>query len=227
MDDGTAAALEMWSGFPVDAAPRPLVLTGPTAGSPGFRTVEAKEAYHAGALLSEVDVPLDVLSRLRPHPQMQRQDHPLRVLAAERTTAEFQTDRGPRLLPAYRVEIEDAIDPAYVLDPEVEATAWWPQDLSPELRGLEGGRSAELQDDGRTITVFVWGALPTYSDVRVSAVLESASAVMVLTEETIREGIKTIPLAAAQHAVVVTFAAPLGARVLVHPSGFPLTVEHA
>jgi hypothetical protein len=50
---------------------------------------------------------------------------------------------------------------------------------------------------------------------------------MVLTEETIREGIKTIPLAAAQHAVVVTLAAPLGARVLVHPSGFPLSVERA
>jgi ferric-dicitrate binding protein FerR (iron transport regulator) len=28
-------------------------------------------------------------------------------------------------------------------------------------------------------------------------------------------------------AAVVTLAAPLGARVLVHPSGFPLTVEHA
>ena len=106
MDDGTTAALDMWSEFPVDADPRPLVLTGPTAGSPGFRTVEEAKS-------------------------------------------------------------------------------------------------------------------------RVSAVLESASAVMVLTEETIREGIKTIPLAAAQHAVVVTLAAPLGARVLVHPSGFPLSVERA
>jgi hypothetical protein len=103
-----------------------------------------------------------------------------------RTTAEFQSDRGRRLLPAYQVEIEDAIDPAYVLDPEVEAAAWWPQDLTPELRGLEGGSSAQLQDDGRTI-----------------------------------------PLAAAEHPVVVTLAAPLGARVLVHPSGFPLTVERA
>lgn len=220
-------ALALWSEFPVDADPRPLVLTGFTAGSPDFRTDEAKQAFLAGALLSEVDIPPDVLSRLRPHPQMQRQDHPLRVLAVERTTAEFQTDRGPRLLPAYRVEIEDALDPTYVLDPEVESAAWWPQDLTTELRGLDAGPSAELQDDGQTITLFVWGVLPTYSDVRVSAVLESTSAVMVLTEETIRDGFKTIPLAAATHPVVVTLAAPLGARVLVHPSGFPLTVERA
>ena len=227
MEDLTdSLALALWSEFPVNADPRPLVLLSPRSLSPRFRTGEAKLAYLKGALVSQVDLPPGVLAALRPHPRARHQTSPITVLAVERVTHAFWTDRGLRPLPAYRVEIEDALDPAYVLDPEVGATAWWPAGLDLDLRWV-GGSPAVLESNGRTLVVPVIGALPEYSEVQVSAVLETRTAVLILTEETMHDGLQAVPLVAAERPLRVTLTEPLGARVLVQPYGQPLAVVPA
>jgi hypothetical protein len=220
-------ALDLWSEFPVDADPRPLVLTDATVRVPGFQTGEAKLAFLNGAVRSEVELPPGVLARLRHHhPLVRRQDHALIVRSVEHTTAGFMTDRGPRELSAYRIDLEGALDRLLVLDPETEATNWWPTGLDLSLREITAG-PARLQKDEQTLELSTIGSPPEYSEARVSAVLESAEAVLVLTEETMHEHFDAIPAIAAERLVVARLTAPLGDRVLVHPSGRAVPVLSA
>jgi hypothetical protein len=164
-------ALDLWAAFPVNADPRPLVLSGPTVLEAGFRTNEAKVAYLNGAIRSDVDIPPEVLTALRPQPRMRRQHPFIRVLAVERSTAEFSTDRGRRSLPAFRVTLEDALEPVFVLDPEVAATAWRPPGV-PEF----SVSTAVLHADGRSITFAFTGTPRRYEDYPDATVMESETA---------------------------------------------------
>jgi hypothetical protein len=100
-------AVDRWAEFPVDRAPRPLVLVGSrsfVAG--GFRSGEAKMAFIDGLFEAGLPVPGPVLASLpaqrdraasgRPSPA------PLVITAAARSETEFWTDRGRRVLPAWR-----------------------------------------------------------------------------------------------------------------------------
>jgi hypothetical protein len=118
-------SLEQWSGFPVEAHPRPLVLVGPTARPEGgFHTGAAKLAFLRGDIETTVPVPDEVLLSLRPtRPNqlpLRPDDGPLRVTDAAKVHADFLTDRGRRSLPAWRLRAEGAIGPIWVLAPEVE-----------------------------------------------------------------------------------------------------------
>lgn len=100
-----AAALALWDEFPVEASPRPLVLTGQTVlFTGGFPSDQAKLAFLQGAVSTTVPVPAGLLDALCPNrdPTL---DDTLLVVGAEPTTGTFPTDRGPKQLPAWTVTL--------------------------------------------------------------------------------------------------------------------------
>jgi hypothetical protein len=56
-------AIERWAQFPVDADPRPLVLTGSQPTFAGFSDGAAKVAYLQGDLVAAGDIPEVVMQR--------------------------------------------------------------------------------------------------------------------------------------------------------------------
>jgi hypothetical protein len=113
-------ALDHWSGYPVHADPRRLVLTGQTTlVGAGFPSNDAKQAFLAGGFETAASVPDEVLHALSRH-HGHAHGQSLRVTGAERTSATFDTDRGPRELPAWRVQIDGMDGPVSVLDPVAE-----------------------------------------------------------------------------------------------------------
>jgi len=121
-----AAALALWDQFPVEAWPRPLVLTGQTVlFTGGFPSDQAKLAFLQGAVSTTVPVPAGLLDALCPNrdPTL---DDTLLVVGAEPTTDNFPTDRGPKQLPAWTVTLAGIHAPFTVLDPEVAAAAFRP-----------------------------------------------------------------------------------------------------
>ncbi|MFC5263811.1 hypothetical protein ACFPJ1_16985 [Kribbella qitaiheensis] len=154
---------------------------------------------------------------------------------------EFRTDRGQRPLPAYRIEFKGTMfrpghapdpksegagfPPMHALDPEVETTTWWRPGLESSYRGgLRHLPPAVLIDGGRTVRVTVNGSPPAYTDVRVAAVVESRTAVLLVIQETPSPGVEVIPLVAVGRLVVARLTKPLGARVLLQEDGIPIEV---
>lgn len=218
------AALALWAGFPLDAAPRPLVLTGlPVRILGGFSSNAAKLAFHNGAIESDVEVPAEVLDALCPNPRRQRAGGDvLRVTGAARTVAGFETDRGPRMLPAWELTLSEATAPVVVLEPEVAAGAWRPRGL----RGPGGGSrsSALLGDDGRTIRLRFIGSPKQYAYYPDADVLESPAAAVIQPIRINRSVSGAIAPYAQDREVVATLREPLGDRVLVEPPGWPVPV---
>lgn len=113
------AALQLWSKFPADRVPRPVVLLGSRVDSSGgFVTGAAKGAFLSGAIDVAVDVPVGVLETL-PRRRSQFQGSPITVTAANADEADFQTDRGMRRLPAWRLRITGMRTDCLVLDPAI------------------------------------------------------------------------------------------------------------
>ncbi|MFD7159514.1 hypothetical protein ACFV9C_33280 [Kribbella sp. NPDC059898] len=235
-------ALALWDGFPVDRQPRPIVLMGFAIGPGGGPTVEDKTVVLRNApVVSDVDMPSWLLEALQPAYPEQQQSDPVQVRSVRRVYPEFRTDRGHRPLPAYRVEFKGTMFrpghapnpklegrgyPAMLaLDPRVEATTWWPPGLDSSYRGgLRHLPPAVLVDGERTIRAMVTGSPPAYTDVRVSAVLESRTAVLLVIDHAPHPGVEVIPLAAVGRLVIASLSTPLGARVLLQADGIPIEV---
>ena len=186
-------------------------------------------------------MPPGLLEALQPDPAPHWHVDPVRVRSVRRVHPEFRTDRGHRPLPAYRIEFEgpqyrrghapDAksegigYPPMHALDPAVEASRWWPDGLDSSYRGwLPGMQAAVLTDRGRTVRLIVSGAPPAYTDVRVQAVLETRTAVLLQIKHTVHSWVDGIPLVGVGRLVVAKLAAPLGARVLLQADGIPIEV---
>jgi hypothetical protein len=217
-------ALEHWSDYPVRADPRRLVLTGQTilVGA-GFASSEAKQAFLAGEFAAAAHVPDEVLRALSRHPG-KLAGHALRVTGAERTSATFDTDRGPRQLPAWRVHIDGVDGPVSVLDPEIARGAVGPDGLD----GITGtDMRARLGADERTLILEFLGSPPQYTDYPRALVLESATAVTVIPVPVeLLEGDRL--LYGQQRDVTAHLDAALGARAVVdYRSGCPITVDTA
>lgn len=143
------AWVAVWDRVPFGSGERFHVLREiETARQAGFATGTAKIAMHHGRITRApgVEVPDEVLCAVSP--AFRSADDPLRALreeiaqaesageagpglgshrgrvlqitGARRGHAEFTTDRGPRTLPAWFIDIEDALGPAVVLDPGLE-----------------------------------------------------------------------------------------------------------
>jgi hypothetical protein len=222
-------AASRWDAFPIERRPRPLVLAGQRAFvQHGFRTGEAKLAFLQGRIECAVPVPDAVVRELPPHHESgpRRIDSwPLVIRNADRAETEFVTDRGRRRLPAWRLEVADALGPIWVLDPDVDPPEWLPPessatprpDLPPPL--ADPGARAALGRDGMTLTVDQLGGPPEYERYARGAVVESRQAVAVVPV-----GVDVGPPGARRaigymHQITVRLTEPLGARVYVDLHG--------
>ncbi len=217
-----AAALALWAEFPVEASPRPLVLTGQTVlFTGGFPSNQAKLAFLQGAVSTTVPVPAGLLDALCPNrdPTL---DDTLLVVGAEPTTGTFPTDRGPKQLPAWTVTLAGVHSLFTVLDPEVTAAAFRPATALPP--GAGAMYPARLHTDGQTVTVSFINGRPEDVDYPRVETLETSTAAVVVTvgHDIGRPGPRHL-IGFRRH-VTATLAAPLGARVLIDTTGQPTSV---
>jgi hypothetical protein len=203
-------ALALWSGFPVQAKPRPIIPLGEgvvVAPGTGFPDGDTKLAYVEGRFrlrvafpggpaevgLSRVISAADAYDRLRAAGRSGTSNvRPLVVRAVHLGSATFVTDRGRRRLPAWRCSFRRVAQPASVL-------ALAPPDLfrppprrqvGPTGTGNSMVDSARSNRSGTAITLSFVGAPP---------------------------GTVCAAIGYARHAVL-HLSRPLGARVLVSSS---------
>jgi hypothetical protein len=221
-----------WADFPAGGGPRPLVLLdGPVRVDRGFATGDAKLAFLLGVVEAEAGVAEEAVQTLRrpasgkgPRPR-----GPLRVSAAERSEADFATDRGSQRLPAWKLEAVDALGPIWVLTGVEQARCWLPsKGAGQEGTGPHLLRSGSIGAESHELVVeFIGGSERLFRyDVEV---LETPTAVCVVPLP--RMNVRLAPnrmITAEGHPrkVRVTLSQHLGGRVLVNLDGTPVSVTH-
>ena len=206
-------ALDFWRDFPVDAQPRPLVLTGETVlVSEGFPSDEVKQAFLGGEIEAAGSVPDEVVRALStPRHRALVAGRSASITSAHRATAAFETDRGLRELPAWQVRVDGMDGHIFVLDPALARDA-----IGPE--GLDGATGTEMrtrlgEDECHVVLQFL-GSPPQFTDYRTAVVLESATAVAIVPVP-LELVAGDRPLYAQEREMAARLAEPLGARVLV------------
>jgi hypothetical protein len=237
--------LRIWSAFPATATPRPLVLTGPPVADPasGFPNGDAKLAYLEGAFNLPATLPsgpaaaagfplitareaTSVLTSVaaKGPPVTTR----LTVTGVRLGTAVFDTDRGPRRLPAWLFGLAGVRDPAGVLAVAPSRIFTPPGRLANGHPFVAGAR---LGPDGRTLTVEFVGAASGTGPCSASYTLDrgiSSTAVAVAVQEHKRDGTALCAAVGYPRRVTVVLPAPLGGRVLVDAaSGLAIMVMTA
>jgi hypothetical protein len=165
-------ALRAWSGFAVSASPRPLVLAGPQVADPvgGFPSGAIKIAYFERAVAAPHALPSGPVTASG-YPLISAGEAftvfkstagkgppsaaVLKISTVRLGAGVFQTDRGPRRLPAWLFRFSGlpgaaavlAVSPARIFSPPSPAAA-----VPPFVSG------ARLGADGRTLTVEFTGA---------------------------------------------------------------------
>jgi len=231
-------ALEQWSTFPVNRDPRPLVLVGPRIRTDqGFSSATAKIAFLTGAIDGDASVPPAVLELLRATDWSGTMSlEPARpvVRNARLSEAEFMTDRGRQMLPAWRLESDGVIGSIWVLDPESVRTEW--RLPEPPLRpapfpGIpHRAQAASIDPDDRHLDFRFVGRPENLADYRSAEVIESPTAVVVLPTMMYREPFgphSIVSPVGRTRSVSVELGAPLGARVLVDLDARPVVVSRA
>lgn len=234
----TPAALRDWAAFPVDAVPRPLVLTGPSIIDPasGFANSDDKVAYLSGSfdLMSrlpsaaatadgrEVMTAQSALTMLKDAGAGNRPTSThLQITHVTLGAATFETDRGAQLLPAWIFRLRGVTDPAFVL--ALPQTQWWPKLGVPSSQIV-----SQKAASSRHVTISFVGAPPGSGpcDAEYTAdVAESPTAVMVTPRALPKPkptGNYFCNAIGYGRTVTVTLSAPLGNRVLLTPAGPPL-----
>jgi hypothetical protein len=233
------AALSAWSGFPIEAEPRPLVLLDDpvTAPTSGFATDDAKEAFLSGALVTSTTLPsgpqtaagypvisaADALGVMRsegtPASNPPAPPTPLVITAVRFDSARFRTDRGTEVLPAWLFTLSGVADPAAVL-----AVAPSSRFAAPAASLHRSSVDAELAPDDRTATIKFVGAAPGHGPCTANYTIDqlaSSTAVAIKVREIAdTSGNASTPAvfcADIGHSrrVVIRLASPLGGRVLV------------
>jgi hypothetical protein len=224
--DRIARALDLWASFPIDVEPRPLVLLGSRVRARGFPDSTAKQAFINGVIEAEPGFPPPVLAAVG-RPRRGRSGTGLLLTDATREECEFATDRGRRLLPAWRVRARGVREPIWVLDPAIEDSIWEPTDTSMAHRPEAPFDSkATREGDDRTITMAFAGSPERDADYPDARVFQNVGAVAILpiVVSKIPPG-QPRPACGATREVTVVLSEPLGARVLLNPWGAPVMVE--
>jgi len=229
-------ALRRWESFPVDRQPRPLVLTGPPFWfERGFRSGQAKLAFHYGDIEAAAPLPDGLLEVLRAGeggpraaPGRRRWSNPLLITRASPDHAHFGTDRGRLEFPAWRLSGPEVDGVFWVLDPAVAATRWEPPEPAPP-KPSEGlphrAASAAIASDDRTLHFTFTGAPPEFAEYPAAEVIETRQALVVLP---IVQGIgrpgwrATVGQA---RTVTARLDRPLGERVVVDLDASPVVVH--
>ena len=230
-------ALSRWESFPISQQPRPLVMCGPlTRFERGFRSGEAKLAFHYGDIEAVAPLPREMLDVLcanapRPMPSPKWWSRPLMITQASPDTAEFSTDRGRREFPAWRLGGPE-VDTFWGLDPAIAAARWQPPEPAPPkpFDGLPHRAGSAVRDrDGWTLHFTFVGAPPEYVEYPSAEVIETRQAIVVLplARYVGPPGPGWIPAVGYDRTVTVRLARPLGGRVLVDLDASPVTVTQA
>lgn len=234
----TRWALSRWESFPVSQQPRPLVMSGPlTRFERGFRSGEAKRAFHYGDIEAAIPLPRGLLQVLRdsappPLPGPKQWPRPLLITQASPGTAEFATDRGRREFPAWRLGGPEVDGLFWALDPAIAATRWRPPDPAPP-RPFAGephrGAAARIESDDRTLHFTFVGGSPAFFDYPSAEVIETTKAIVVLPAQRYvgPPGPGGLSLVGFGRTVTVRLARPLGARVIVDFDASPVAVAPA
>lgn len=240
---GAGGVLRLWADFPVNASPRPLVLTGPAIIDPasGFPADgAAKLAYVYGSFElattlptgpatvngQQVSTAAQALAELRDQGDGKKPAlKPLPITGVEFGSGTFSTDRGQRTLPAWTFHFAGVSDPARVL--AVPPFDRWPLPGMPMGDGSEGG--ATISADGNQVTVSFIGPEPgngpcgaEYS----AEVEQSSTAVSISVRELPNPNADqaSCSLVGYIRTVTVTLQSPLGNRVVIDAHGIPLPV---
>jgi hypothetical protein len=235
-------ALRAWSGFPVHAPPRPLVITGQRVADPrhGFPTGAAKLAYLERDVEAPAALPAGVPAAAG-FPLISAREAfgvfkstagkgppaaiRLTVTSVRLGRALFPTDRGPRRLPAWLFRFAGIRDPAAVLavaPTRIFLPAGLPAGVPPFVSG------ARLGPGGRTLTVEFTGAPSGTGPCTAGYQLQlaaSGSAIAVAVRERAHGGSAACSLVGYPRRLTAVLPVPLGARVVVDAaSGTAVTV---
>lgn len=230
-------ALRRWEWFPAGQEPRPLVMTGPVAWpEQGFGSGAEKLAFLHGDVKAAVPLPDGVLGLLRegaaplPDPALRRWPGPLLIAEARRATVAFETDRGRREFPAWRLIGPDIKGPLWVLAPAVAARRWAPPEPAPPMPSegqSQRSGSAALDRDGRTVRFTFTGGPPAFFDYPAAEAIETSQSVVVLSAERYigpPGPVWLTTVGCPRTSVTVTLDRPLGHRVLLDLDASPISV---
>lgn len=244
-------ALDLWTGFPVQARPRPIVPLGEGIvldPRTGFPNDQAKLAYSQGRFALRARLPsapvtrdrfaivsaADAYARLRSAERSGKGRIAALVISAVRLrTATFVTDRGRRRLPAWQFSFKGVATPASVLalaPPDVfTVPALEPLGPTGPGNSIEDAATADRSDTRITISFLGAPAGDQPCDARYVA---SA----VTSRRAVAFAIKTIPVPVPSGAfctavgytrtAVLHLTRPLGPRVLISATdggGVPVT----
>jgi hypothetical protein len=189
---------------------------------PGFVDGNSKEAYLAGAVTADVDLPDGLLAFLAGgrHGHAER---PLRAVGVRPVLASFLCDRGPRDLPAFAVEVTGMRQPCVVLDPSVEI--WWP--ANGRFDQFHRCDRAEVEPDGTTVRYLAPGGQQT--EFLGASLREFATYVVVSAmarQRPLKPG-ESDGLVLRHTWITGRLTAPLGDRVLLNEGGWPCVVTTA
>jgi hypothetical protein len=234
-------ALSAWSGFPVKASRRPLILLEGQVDAPssGFPGDASKIAFGDGAINGPAQFPpgprsadgfplvtaKDAFGMFR---STAGQGPPatvdLNVTSVRLGTAVFETYRGYRPLPAWLFAFQGVQDPAAVL--AVAPTAIF---SVPRLSAYgSASLGVQLSSDGRTLTVTFGGAPsgtgPCTAAYSLSKAVSRTGVALILHEHAHDSG-ATCALPASVGHIVTVLSSPLGNRVVIDaPSGVAVPV---
>lgn len=235
-----AVALELWSGFPVQAKPRPIVPLGEGVvldPRTGFPDDSSKIAFQEGRFALGTALPKSpgaaghdrILSAAAAYRVLRSSGRPsginvapLIIRAVRLGSATFLTDRGRRRLTAWQFSFMRVAKPAIVLalaPPDLFAPPALLQ-LGPTGTGNSIEDSARSNRSGTAITISFIGAHPGTGpcDARYSASAVSDRQAVAYTIRTITTPLRPRTVCAAigyARTTVLHLAQPLGARVLI------------
>ena len=217
-------AVGVWADFPVDAVPRPYVLTQSAVIEAGYRTGEAKGAFFEGRVRFAEGLPAAAAAALvaggvRLSPDSRSL---LLVTNAIQVRHPFRTDRGERMLPAWSLDVQDWLGPVIVLDDE-PGNSWHPVTY-PYARHWYSQDTATVDDHGTDLTYRFWGSPEIDTDYADAQILQTATAVAIAPRAVGRRAVDragmVAPLLHVQiRTVTVRLDQPLGQRVLVNANG--------
>jgi hypothetical protein len=227
-------ALRIWSGFPMKASPRPLILLEGQVNAPasGFSDDATKIAFGDGAINAPAAFPpgpataggfplVSAQEAFGLFRSTAGQGPPatidLDVTSVQLGTAVFETDRGYRPLPAWLFAFGGVQDPAAVL--AVSRAAIFSAPSLP-TDGSLAGLGARLSSDGRTLTVTFGGAPsgigPCDLEYRlVTAASKTGVALEVNARQAHPNRASVCALPASVSHIVTVLSAPLGNRVVI------------
>jgi hypothetical protein len=239
-------ALRMWSGFPIKASPRPLILLEGQVDSPdGFPDVATKIAFGDGAITAPATYPpgpatadgfplISARGAFAFFRSTAGQGPPatvdLDVTSVHLGTAVFETDRSYRLLPAWLFAFGAVQDPGAVLAVAPKAI-FSPPGLA--ANGPVADLGARLSADGRTLTVTFggapWGKGPCDLEYSLATAASKTGVALALqAHQAHRDPNAVCALNETLDHIVTVLSAPLGNRVVIDAdNGAPVPVTEA